>query len=36
MKRELLLISNKKTKITCLPVIEIEGAAQHQKKKIKI
>ncbi len=31
MKLELLLISNKKTKVTFLPIIEIEGATQNQK-----
>ncbi len=35
MKLELLLISNKKTKVTFLPIIEIEGATQH-KKMMKI
>ncbi len=32
MKLELFLISNKKkTKVTFFPIIEIEGATQHQK-----
>ncbi len=31
MKLELLLISNEKTVVTFLPIIEIEGTTQHQK-----
>ncbi len=31
MKLELLLISNKKTKVTFLSIIEIEEATLHQK-----
>ncbi len=36
MKLELFLIFHEKTKVTCLPIIEIAGAIQHQKNNLKI